>query len=125
MTQKQITHATLHIMAPEEIELYLRGTPQEVDKLILMQLNNIASVLIPYAQHEEAFLQEVERLGGMESVRDRAQFVDSLIEKNKRRGEMFNKVATSGVVWALLAFLGMLVLIFKEGIIELMKRGSH
>ncbi len=98
------------ILSEEEVELYLRGDRREIDRLILLSINRIAATLIPHAERENRISEQLEALGGMDGIAERARFVDALIEKQKARTQMLWKVAQSGVAWALPVFIGFLAM---------------
>ena len=92
------------ILSAEEIEMYLKGDRQEVDRLILFSLNRLAATLVPHAEREERVMAEIDKLGGMEAIAARAEYVDAMIARSKAKTQMFDKVAQSSVAWALIAF---------------------
>ena len=94
------------ILSDEEIDLYLRGDRREIDRLILLSINRIAATLIPHAERENRISQQLDSIGGMDGIAERARFVDALIERQKARNQMLWKVAQSGVAWALPVLLG-------------------
>lgn len=98
------------ILSEEEVGLYLRGDRREIDRLILLSINRIAATLIPLAERENRITEQLDAIGGMEGIADRARFVDALIEKQKARTQMLWKVAQSGVAWALPVFIGFLAM---------------
>ena len=94
------------ILSEEEIELYLRGDRREIDRLILLSINRIAATLIPHAVRENKLSEQLEAIGGMEGIAERARFVDAMIERQKARNQAMWKVAQSGVAWALPILIG-------------------
>lgn len=94
------------ILSDEEIDLYLRGDRREIDRLILLSLNRLAATLIPHAERETRITEQIEAIGGMDGIAERARFVDALIERQKARNQMLWKVAQSSVAWALPVLLG-------------------
>lgn len=110
MEKRQVT---LKIYTDEEIELFLAGGRREVDRLLLTSINHLALVLIPHLkQSNEIF----EALGGVNTTKPRAAWIDAQIKKQERRSVMMQKVIDSGTNWVLLAFLGFIALIMWEGI---------
>ena len=96
------------VLSDEEIDLYLRGDRREIDRLILLSINRISATLIPHAERENRIADQLEAIGGMDRIAERARFVDTLIEKQKARNEALWKVAQSGVAWALPLMIGFL-----------------
>ena len=96
------------VLSDEEIDLYLRGDRREIDRLILLSINRISATLIPHAERENRIADQLEAIGGMDGIAERARFVDTLIEKQKARNEALWKVAQSGVAWALPLMIGFL-----------------
>lgn len=98
------------ILSDEEIEMYLKGERQEVDRLILFSLNRLAACLIPHARREadrdQAQALLLKSLGGEEALLARARFVDALVKQSDARTRMMEKVSQSSVTWALLVFFG-------------------
>ena len=76
------------VLTDEEIELYLKGDRREVDRLILLSINRLSACLIPHINSEAEFMAHVKHLGGVEAIRHRAEYVDSLIKKNSARSAM-------------------------------------
>ena len=131
------------ILSDEEITIVLNGDRRDVDRLILTALNRLAvsfegqlNVLDDHRSKEEEFLQDLARIGGVDSVFKRAAFVDnqmseeakklaekrnamidSLIDRNIKRAQMMEKVSTGTALWAVIAFLGFCAVIFKDGLI--------
>ena len=114
----------LKIYTDEEIDIFLVGDRREVDRLILHGLNGLAATLIPHAAHEEDFLRRVNELGGIEAIKKRAAWVDVQIERQAIRNRMMEKVATSNVVWASLAFLGYIAYIAKDSLIHFIQTAA-
>lgn len=96
------------ILSHDEIELYLCGDRRQVDRLILTSLNRISSTLIDHTHREDGIWDALEEIGGLESIKTRADFIDSLIKKNQKRAEAWGKIAQSSTAWALIAVLGFL-----------------
>ena len=94
------------ILSEEEIELYLRGDRREIDRLILLSINRIAATLIPHAERENRVSAQLDAIGGMDGIAERARFVDAMIERQKARTQAMWKVAQSGVTWALPLLIG-------------------
>lgn len=109
------------ILSAEEIEMYLKGDRQEVDRLILFSLNRLAATLVPHAEREEKVMAEIDKLGGMEAIAARAEYVDAMIARSKAKTRMFDKVAQSSLAWALIAFLGLLAAAVWESIVHAIK----
>ena len=112
------------ILSHEEIEMYVKGNREEVDRLILFSLNRISSVLIPHAQREDAMMSRMEQIGGFDAITKRAEYVDELITKSKSRTKMMDKVNQSAVTWALIAFLGFLAHAVWQDVIEAIRTAS-
>ena len=111
----------LKIYSDEEIDIFLAGDHREVDRLILHSLNGLAATLIPHARNEEIFLRQVKELGGIETIRERAAWVDVQIERQKIRNRMMEKVATSHVVYASMAFIGYILYLVKDNIVAFIR----
>lgn len=109
------------ILSAEEIEMYLKGDRQEVDRLILFSLNRLASTLVPHAEREEKVMAELDRLGGMDAIAARAEYVDAMIARSKAKTQMIDKVAQSSLAWALIAFLGFLAVAAWESAVRAIK----
>ena len=103
MTEKS---ETPRVLTDEEIELYMRGERREVDRLILLSLNRLAATLIPHSERETRITEQLEAIGGMDGIAERARFVDAMIERQKARTQALWKVAQSGVAWALPILIG-------------------
>ena len=116
-----MTDYSPRILSAEEIEMYLKGDRQEVDRLILFSLNRLAATLVPHAEREERVMAEIDKLGGMETIAARAEYVDAMIARSKAKTQMFDKVAQSSVAWALIAFLGILAAAAWESIVHAIK----
>lgn len=127
-----------HIFSDEEIEMYLKGDRRDIDRLLLYSINRLTSVLIPHAQREDArdkaFDITINAIGGAQAIIDRARFVDALakdaeldaerkafidvlIDRQQKRNTMMEKVSTSNIVWASIAFLGYMTYILRESIV--------
>lgn len=109
------------ILSAEEIEMYLKGDRQEVDRLILFSLNRLASTLVPHAEREEKVMAELDRLGGMDAIAARAEYVDAMIARSKAKTQMIDKVAQSSLAWALIAFLCFLAVAAWESAVHAIK----
>ena len=109
------------VLGCEEIEMYLKGDRREIDRLILMSLNRLALALSEHSLDQDTILHDLRSIGGMQAVKDRAEFVDSLIIKNNKRSAMMEKVGQSSLVWALLAFLGFLAMASWDAIVHAAK----
>ena len=96
------------VLSSDEIELYLSGDRRQVDRLILTSLNRISTTLIDHTKREDGLWDAIDEIGGLVGVRTRAEFLDSLIERNKKRAAAWGKIAQSSAVWALIAVLGFL-----------------
>ena len=93
------------VLSSDEIELYLSGDRRQVDHLILTSLNHISTTLIDHKKREDGIWDALDEIGGLVGVRTRAEFIDSLIDRNKSRSVAWSKIAQSSVTWALLALL--------------------
>ena len=58
---------------------------------------------------------------GEEAIKARAKYVDSLIKKNNRWAEAFEKISQSTITWALIAFLGFLAMAVWHDIVAAIK----
>ena len=97
------------VLSSDEIELYLSGDRRQVDSLILTSLNRISATLIDHTAREKGIWYTVSEVGGLEKIKSRSDFVDSLIAKNNRRAEAWGKIAQSTTAWALIAVLAFFV----------------
>ena len=93
------------VLSSDEIELYLSGDRRQVDRLILTSLNRISTTLIDHTTREDGIWNAIDEIGGLVGVRTRAEFIDSLIERNKSRAAAWSKIAQSSSTWALVAVL--------------------
>ena len=109
------------IFSDEEIEMFLAGDRRQIDRHILYSLNRLAAVLIPHCRREEAVDAHLEGLGGFDAIAARAEYVDSLIKKNNRWAEAFEKISQSTITWALIAFLGFLAMAVWHDIVAAIK----
>lgn len=109
------------ILSAEEIEMYLKGDRQEVDRLILFSLNRLAATLVPHAEREEKAMAEIDRLGGMEAIAARAKYVDAMIARSNAKTLMMTKVSQSALTWALIAYLAFLATATWEAIVHAVK----
>ena len=109
------------VFSDEEIEMFLTGDRRQIDRHILYSLNRLAVVLIPHCRREEAVDAKLEDLGGFEAIIARAEYVDSLIKKNNRWADAFEKISQSTITWALIAFLGFLAMAVWHDIVAAIK----
>lgn len=131
-----------HVMSDEEIDLMLDGDRRQVDKIMLKSINRLTAVIVPHAQREDErdrmFDAVVEQIGGSQAIVARAKvvddliknaeidatrkaFIDAMIDKQQKRNAMMEKVSTSNVIWASIAFLGYLAYILREAIVAYVK----
>ena len=96
------------VLSHYEIELYLSGDRRQVDRLILTSLNRISATLTAHTHRDDEIWDSIDSIGGLASVKTRADFIDSLIEKNNKRAAAWGKIAQSSVTWALVAVFGFL-----------------
>lgn len=110
------------ILSDEEIEMYLKGDRREVDRLILFSLNRLAASIIPLARRETEREAEMENLlkdlGGVEVMVRRGKFVDAAIKSTEAKTRMMEKVTASSVTWALIAFLGFVIVTTWETVLH-------
>lgn len=104
------------VLSDEEIELYLSGDRRDVDRMILFGLNRLAAALLPHVTREAVVMQEIEAIGGMKGIADRAAFVNSLIEKNRARARMMQKVSEGAVLYSVIGFIGFAMYVFREAL---------
>lgn len=109
------------VLTDEEIGLYLKGDRREVDRLILLGLNRLSACLAPHIKSDAEFMEHVKRLGGLDAIHFRANYVDSLIKRNAARSAMMEKVSQSTVVWAFLAFCGFLAISVWDSLVAAIK----
>lgn len=93
------------VLSSYEIDLYLSGDRRQVDRLILTSLNRISTTLIDHTKRDDGLWDAIDEIGGLEGVKTKSDFVDSLIERNKSRAAAWSKIAQSSATWALLALL--------------------
>lgn len=117
-----------HVLSDEEIDLYLQGDRRDIDRLILFSLNRLAAAhevqtrqCALHAAREAEWNRDVEDMGGVEAIKERATFVNELIKRSVARRTMMEKVASSGVTWALIAFLLFLATSVWEAIVHAVK----
>lgn len=92
----------LKTFSDDEISMLLSGDRREVDKLLLHSLNNLSSSLIP-------LVEVISELGNVESVRKRREWVEAQIESQRIKNDMMRKVSESALIWAVIGFIGFLV----------------
>jgi len=110
------------ILSDEEIEMYLKGDRREVDRLILFSLNRLAASIIPLARRETEREAEMENLlkdlGGVDAMIRRGKYVDAAIKSAEAKTRMMEKVTTSSVAWALIAFIGFILVSTWETVLH-------
>ena len=109
------------VFTDEEIDMFLAGDRRQIDRHILNSLNRIAIVLIANTDREDKFYDQMENIGGIDAIHTRADYVDSLIEKNKLQAAAFAKISQSTVTYALIAFLGFIAAAVWHDIIAAIK----
>ena len=57
---------------------------------------------------------KLEGIGGLPAIVERARFVDAMIARNEKHIRMMEKVESSGMVWAFIAFIGFLAVALWE-----------
>lgn len=119
----------LTVYSEEVIEAFLKGDRRDIDKLLLHGLNNLGIALLEHADREEKVFSA---MGDVEIIKRRSDWIDSQIEKARmlnektaKRIEMMDKVKSSTVVWAVIAFLGYLSHIAVEAAIAWWKSRGH
>lgn len=114
-----------HVLTDDEIEFYMKGDRREIDRLILRSINKLTGSLIPHTRREEDRERREEMmlltLGGIKMIEERAKFVDSLIERQGVRNKMMEKVSSSTVIWAFLAFCAFLAASVWDSLIAAIK----
>lgn len=93
------------VFSDDEIEMFLSGDRRQVDRLILTSLNHISSTLLDHTKREDSIWDSLEEIGGLEGVKTRADYIDSLIKKNTNRAAAFGKIAQSTAVWAVIVVI--------------------
>ena len=119
-----MTDDKLHILSDDEVEMYLKGDRREIDRLILLSLNRISRTLIAHSSREEKVTAKLDEMGGMEAISERAAYVDTLIERQKKRNDALGKIAQSTVVWALIVMLGFLSMAVWETVVHAIKANA-
>jgi len=105
----------------EEIEFILDGDRRKVDRFMLNCMNEIKATLISHTEKDNVVLEAVEHIGGLQGIKNRASYVDALIEKTNSRAAMMRKVSESTVTWALIAFLGFIFMATWHEIVAYVK----
>jgi hypothetical protein len=108
----------LKTYSEEEIDAFLDGDRRVINRLLLHGINNLSVVLIAHAKREEEIFSG---MGSPETIRKRAEWLDSQIERSRSRSDMMNKVAASTTAWAMIAFLGFIVHAVWEYTVNLIK----
>ena len=93
----------LKIYSTEEIEIFLSGERREVDRLLLHGLNNLAIVMIPHVNREDALY---ESMGSHEKIRQRAAWIDAQIDAQLKRNGMMGRIAEASLIAVFLLFIG-------------------
>lgn len=106
ITVSDTTKQPPRLFTSEEIDLFIDGDRRAIDRHILHSLNRITSVIIPHVEVEETFYERLESIGGFESIKKRAEFIDSLIQRNEKISTMAEKVAQSVAIWAVILLIG-------------------
>ena len=110
-----------YMYSDEEIEFILDGDRRKVDRFMLNCMNEIKATLISHTEKDNVVLEAVERIGGLQGIKNRASYVDALIEKTNSRAAMMRKVSESTVTWALIAFLGFIFMATWHEIVAYVK----
>lgn len=105
----------------EEIEIILDGDRRKVDRFMLNCMNEIKRTLIDHTEKENIVLAAVETVGGIKGIKDRAEYVDTLIRKANIRSAMMEKVSQSTITWALIAFISFLCISTWHEIVNYVK----
>lgn len=106
--QKNPSHK-LKTYSAEEIDLLLKGDRREIDKLILLALNGIAEVVIPYAEREEEIINRIEQLGGLDAISRRLMWIEEQIERAKMQNAFWSKMRDKAGELTVAAFFACLV----------------
>lgn len=121
-------HEAPHVLTEEEIEFYMKGDRREIDRLMLRSINRLTAILLPHMMNEderdEQQKQFIEDLGGSTAMKSRAEFVDALIKRQEARTQMMQKVATSSVIWALIAFMGFIAVSSWKHVVSVIQAGG-
>ena len=105
----------------EEIDILLDGDRRKVDKFMLHCMNEIKSALMDHTQREDLVLDAVKEVGGIDGVKARAAYVDTLIKKEQSRIAMMEKITQSGTVWALIAAFTFIAAALWEYVVKSIK----
>ena len=110
------------VYTEQELELFLTGDRRAIDGLMLRSLNGISSALLDHIREQDQVMKELAELGGIEEIRMRAEWVNTQIERQKVRNRMMEKVATSNIATASIAFLGYCFYVLRDSIVMWFQR---
>ena len=118
------------ILTDEEIDTMLDGDRRKVDRVQLTLTNDLAKAFVEFryedfpqhAKDEDVILNAIGR--DPEKVRERREFVETLIERQRSRNAMMRKVSEGAAIWAVILFLGFLFVVFRDGIVHWLQDAS-
>ena len=109
------------VLSDEEIDLYLQGDRRGIDKLLLTNSNRLTALVLSHmkCEDERNAKEDViwKQIEGIDAIKLRAEFVDTLILAQQKRNAMMDKVTTSNVIWASVTFLGYTLWVLREAIV--------
>lgn len=118
-------HRTMpRILTDEEIDAMLDGDRRKVDRVQLTLVNDLAKAFVEFryedfpmhAREEEKVLEALGK--DPEKIRERREFVETLIERQRTRNAMMRKVSEGAALWAVILFLTFLGILFKDAIVH-------
>ena len=113
------------VLSDEEIDLYLKGDRRCIDKLLLTNSNRLTALVLSHMRSEEERNAKEDaiwaQLGGAEAIKIRAKVVDNIILSQEKRNAMMDKVTTSNVIWASVAFFGYSLWVLREAVVAYLK----
>ena len=113
------------VLSDEEIDLYLQGDRRGIDKLLLTNSNRLTALVLSHMRSEEERNAKEDaiwaQIGGAEAIKIRAKVVDNIILSQEKRNAMMDKVTTSNVIWASVAFFGYSLWVLREAVVAYLK----
>ena len=113
------------VLSDEEIDLYLQEDRRNIDKLLLTNSNRLTALVLSHMRSEEERNSKEDaiwaQLGGAEAIKIRAKVVDNIILSQEKRNAMMDKVTTSNVIWASVAFFGYSLWVLREAVVAYLK----
>lgn len=124
MTRRGDKSDAPRILTQQEIDLMLDGDRRQVDRVMLTQINDLARAFITFkydefpehAEKEDEILDAIGR--DPQKIRARGEFVDTLIERQRNRNRMMQKVSEGFALWAVILFAVFLLAVFKDSLVN-------